>query len=62
MSCAAESVMGNSSRRQANWFRRLEQGQPWVMEAAPQPGYSTTTPSLLVAARAATSREGVVVE
>ena len=52
VSCAAESVMGNSSRRQANWFRRLEQGQPWVMEAAPQPGYSTTTPSLLVAARA----------
>ena len=51
VSCAADSVLGNRSRRDADWFRRLQAGQPWVMEAAPQQGY-TTTPSLLVAARA----------
>ncbi len=51
VSCAADSVLGTSDRRRTAWFRTLEHGQPWVMEAAPQPGYSNT-PSLLVAARA----------
>ena len=51
VSCAADSVLGTSDRRRTAWFRKLERGQPWVMEAAPQPGFATT-PSLLVAARA----------
>ncbi len=52
VSCAADSVVGSrTDRRAADWFRKLQAGQPWVMEAAPQPGYSST-PALLVAARA----------
>jgi two-component sensor histidine kinase len=55
VSCAADNVMGDSSRRQAPWFRRLAAGEPAVLDAAPQSGY-VSQPALLVATRAQDER------
>src|SRR5579862_3761199 len=51
VACAADSVMGDSSRRQDRWFQRLAAGEQAVLDAAPHNGY-VNQPALLVATRA----------